>query len=169
MSQPASPQPSLSVARILTIVVPAAIVGIAAYLIASRSATVSQDEIAPTILSRMFVSESVPPVGPTAYTDADGDLVADAPDDPSKCIDPPTLVFSFIAAEEESIDEPKWKELLDALAKKTGREVKYVHYTAINDQLAAIKSGEVHIAGSEHGHCADGGPARRIRSHLHVR
>jgi len=146
MSNPATPQPSLSIKRILSVILPAVVVGIAAYVIASRSASVSRDDIAPNILSRMFVSESVPPTSQIAFTDADGDFVADIPDDPSECIDPPTLNFSFIAAEEESVKEPKWKELLDALAKKTGREVKYTHYAAINDQLAALKNGKVHIA-----------------------
>src|ERR1700761_6150570 len=34
------------------------------------------------------------------YTDADHDLVADAPTDPAKQIDPPKLRFSFVAAEQ---------------------------------------------------------------------
>ena len=42
----------------------------------------------------------------------DGDLVADPPEDPAQCIDPQVLVFSFVAGDVESVEEPKWKELL---------------------------------------------------------
>src|SRR6476620_2069213 len=35
------------------------------------------------------------------FTDADGDMLADPPADASKLIDPPTLLFSYIAQEEE--------------------------------------------------------------------
>lgn len=147
MSQPDSPQASMSVTRILSIVLPAAIVGIAAYALASRSVTVARDDNAPNILSRMFTAKSVPPVNQLAFTDRDGDLVADAPEDPAQCIDPQPLVFSFIAGEEAGIEESKWKVLLDKLAEKTGKDVKYVHYNSVKDQLAALKNGEVHIAG----------------------
>src|SRR5215207_5951419 len=36
----------------------------------------------------------------TNFTDADGDLVADAPKDASQLIDPPSLTFCYIASEE---------------------------------------------------------------------
>ena len=147
MSQPSEPRPAVSIARILSIVLPAAIVGIAAYVFASRSVTTIRDETAPNILSRMFTAETVPAVDAMSYPDKDQDLVADSPDDPAQCIDPPVLVFSFVAGEVESVDEPKWKELLDALAKKTGRELKYTHYGSVDEQLTALKNGESHIAG----------------------
>lgn len=147
MSQPAAPQSSTSLIRILSIVLPAVLVGVAAYALASRSATQARDTAVPNILSRMFVAESAAPTGESSYADADGDLVADPPTDASQSIDPQELVFSFIAAEEESVDEPKWKELFERLKEKTGREIKYVHHTSVKDQLAALKKGEVHIAG----------------------
>lgn len=147
MSQPSEPRPPVSIARILSIVLPAAIVGIAAYALASRSATTVRDESAPNILSRMFTADTVPAIDDMEYPDADQDLVADPPTDPAQCIDPQVLVFSFVAGDIESVEEPKWKELLAALAAKTGREVKFTHYTSVDDQLGALKKGESHIAG----------------------
>lgn len=147
MSEPLVPQPTMSVTRILSIVLPAAIVGIAAYALASRSVTVARDESAPNILTRMFTAESVPPVNKMAFADKNGDLVADPPEDLSKCIDPSPLVFSYVASEDETLDESKWKELIDRLAEKTGREVKFTHFSSVNEQLAALKNGEVHIVG----------------------
>ncbi len=147
MSQPTGPQPPLSVARVLSIVLPAAIVGIAAYGLASRSVTTARQESAPNILSRMFTAESVPAINEMSFPDVDDDLVADPPSDPAECINPKVLVFSFVAGDIESVEEPKWQELINALAEKTGREVKYVHYANVDEQLAALKHGEAHIAG----------------------
>jgi phosphonate transport system substrate-binding protein len=147
MSESAEAKPPVSVARILSIVLPAAIVGIAAYALASRSVTTARDESAPNILSRMFTAESVPAVGKTDYADANNDEVADAPSDPAKLVDPKELVFSFVAGETESVDEDHWKEVLAALKEKTGRDVKYTHFGSVDEQLAALKKGEVHIAG----------------------
>lgn len=147
MSQPSEYRPAVSIGRILLVVLPAAIVGIAAYALATRSVTTIRNETAPSILSRMFTAETMPAVNAMSYQDANQDLVADSPDDPALCIDPQVLVFSFVAGEAESVDEPKWKELLDALAEKTGREVKYTHYVSVDEQLASLKSGAAHIAG----------------------
>jgi len=81
------------------------------------------------------------------YPDEDGDLVADAPADPAKCIDPEVLVFSYVAAEDETAPEETWKELFAAIAERAGREVRYVHYPDVDQQLDAMKKGEMHIAG----------------------
>jgi phosphonate transport system substrate-binding protein len=147
MSEPTQPKPPVSLARIFSIVLPAAIVGIAAYALASRSVTTARDESAPNILSRMFTAESVPAVGKTEYADKNNDLVADPPEDPAQCIDPEVLVFSFVAGDTESVEEEKWQELFAALKEKTGKDVKYTHYGSVDEQLAALKKGEGHIAG----------------------
>lgn len=147
MSEPTQPKPPVSLARIFSIVLPAAIVGIAAYALASRSVTTARDESAPNILSRMFTAESVPAVGKTEYADKNNDLVADPPEDPAQCVDPEVLVFSFVAGDTESVEEEKWQELFAALKEKTGKDVKYTHYGSVDEQLAALKKGEGHIAG----------------------
>jgi len=58
------------------------------------------------------------------------------------------LVFSYVAGDkEEAPAEETWKELFAALKEKTGKEVKFVHYSDVNEQLTAMKNGELHIAG----------------------
>jgi phosphonate transport system substrate-binding protein len=37
--------------------------------------------------------------------------------------------------------------VLEALAEKTGRKLEYIHYTNVQEQLDALKKGELHIAG----------------------
>jgi phosphonate transport system substrate-binding protein len=81
------------------------------------------------------------------YTDADGDLVADAPTDPGKQIDPPTLKFSYVAVEDDTEFKAAFADLLAALSKATGRPVEYVSYNSVEDELRALRDGHLHIAG----------------------
>ena len=81
------------------------------------------------------------------FVDKDGDMVADPPEDPKDCIAPETLQFSFVAGEEESVPEEKWKELLAALQQKTGHQVKYVRFTTVTTRWHALKKGDLQITG----------------------
>jgi phosphonate transport system substrate-binding protein len=156
----------LSFRRVLLVVVPVAILAIAAYLWSRTLESKARESMSENVFARILASQAAAGdemsknvVGAIAekggaaagtamkYTDKDGDFVADSPDDPAKCIDPQVLMFSFVAGETESVPEEKWKEVLAALGEKTGREVKYIHYATMGEQLAALKNGELHIAG----------------------
>jgi phosphonate transport system substrate-binding protein len=78
------------------------------------------------------------------YNDADGDLLADAPP-ADKCIDPKEVVFSYVATSEPQDKSSTWKELLVALTEKLGRPVKLVSYADTDEQMRALKSGDLHI------------------------
>ena len=107
----------------------------------------SQGNGVENVVTRMFTGENAPVVAKMSFTDADKDLVADPPTDAAQAINPDVLVFSYVASEEERGGEEPWKGLLAALKEKTGKEVKFTHYTDVNEQLAAMKKGELHIAG----------------------
>ena len=81
------------------------------------------------------------------YTDADGDLVADAPTDASKQIDPPTLKFSYVAVEDDADFKVAFKELLAAISKATGKPVEFASYSSGEDELRDLRDGKLHIAG----------------------
>ena len=81
------------------------------------------------------------------YTDANGDLVADAPTDPSKQIDPPTLRFTYISVEDDAPFRAGFKDLLTALSKATGKPVEFASYPDRNDKLRDLRDGKVAIAG----------------------
>jgi phosphonate transport system substrate-binding protein len=81
------------------------------------------------------------------YPDKDGDLVADPPEDAAKLISPEVLVFSYVAGDTNGIEQDAWQGLLTQLAEKTGREVKYVQYETADEQLKALREGELHIVG----------------------
>ncbi|HEX8324014.1 MAG TPA: phosphate/phosphite/phosphonate ABC transporter substrate-binding protein [Tepidisphaeraceae bacterium] len=81
------------------------------------------------------------------YVDSDGDLVADAPAEPAKQIDPPTLVFSYVVVEDDAGFRAAFKELMEAIGTATGKPVEYVSYSSLDDKLRALRDGQLHIAG----------------------
>jgi phosphonate transport system substrate-binding protein len=85
------------------------------------------------------------------YTDADGDLLADpvanAP------LDPQVLACCYISVAQD-LDDPKpdaykpaFAEFVQHLSKVTGRNVEYVTFSSVNDQLRAMRDGKLHISG----------------------
>ncbi|HVT28867.1 MAG TPA: phosphate/phosphite/phosphonate ABC transporter substrate-binding protein, partial [Lacipirellulaceae bacterium] len=141
------PHTSVSVSRVLKIVIPIGIVAIAAYVWSKTWEPTEREKLATNSFTRILASNPLGAAAAMKFADNDGDLVADSPSDPKQCINPDTLVFSYVAAETESVPEDAWKDLLAALKKKTGRDVKYAHYDTVDEQLAAMEKGELHIAG----------------------
>ena len=85
------------------------------------------------------------------YTDADGDLVADAPTDPAKLISPATITFSYVAVEDAEKSRAAWKPFCDYLSKATGHPVEYVLLTSTNDEIKAMRDGKLCVAGFNSG------------------
>lgn len=85
------------------------------------------------------------------FADTDGDLVADAPTDPAKFIDPDKLLFSFIATDEPETYRDAWKPFVDHLSKVTGKPVEYVMVDSVKDQLKALRDGKLHVTGLNSG------------------
>lgn len=141
------PRPAPSAGRILAIVVPVALVGLIAYWWSSTLESKARNELASNVVGKMFVSEPLPTKSAMAFADEDHDLVADAPTDPAKLIKPDELVFSYVATEEEPIPDETWKELTAAIEKKTGKKVKVARYTKVEDQMADLAKGKLHIVG----------------------
>ncbi len=81
------------------------------------------------------------------YCDEDGDFLADTPKDSSKWLDPKTLIFSYTAVEDPSVYENVFSELMDHIAKKTGKRVKWYGPESYAAQVEAMRSGRLHISG----------------------
>ncbi|NOG55805.1 MAG: phosphate/phosphite/phosphonate ABC transporter substrate-binding protein [Planctomycetes bacterium] len=81
------------------------------------------------------------------FTDANDDLVADAPSDPAALLNPDTLVFSYVAVEQAEEYRDRWQPLVDHLQTALGRPVAYLLVRDPMEQLAAIRDGRLHIAG----------------------
>lgn len=144
---PVAPRPEHSPGRILAVVIPVAIIGLAAYWWSQTLESQARSDSTANIIGRMFTAEPIPTSGSMAFADADNDLVADSPTDAAKLINPDALVFSYVAREEGGPGDETWKELAAALKEKTGKEVKVAHFSKADDQMAALKKGELHIVG----------------------
>ncbi len=81
------------------------------------------------------------------YCDADGDLVADAPTDPSQWIDPGTLFFAYTPVEDPAIYEDIWEPFIQHLREVTGKDVRFFAVQSNSAEVEAMRSGRLHIAG----------------------
>src|SRR5690242_8279160 len=124
MTTPGEPHPPISLARIFKVVLPVAVLAALAFYWAQRLPSAAQEQVASSVFPRMMGKPTQLPGEAIKFVDKDGDMIADPPEDPKDCIAPETLQFSFIAGEEESVPQEKWKEFLAALSQKTGHPVK---------------------------------------------
>lgn len=85
------------------------------------------------------------------FTDANGDLVADAPTDPTRLIDPPKLVFCYVATDNAAKSKVDWRPFTDYLSKVTGKPVEYLLVTSTHDQVQAMHDGHLQVAGFNSG------------------
>jgi phosphonate transport system substrate-binding protein len=81
------------------------------------------------------------------FQDADGDLVADTPTDPSKQMDPSTLIFAYTPVEDPSVYANVWKGFLAHMEKSTGKKVQFFPVQSNAAQIEAMRAGRLHIAG----------------------
>jgi phosphonate transport system substrate-binding protein len=83
----------------------------------------------------------------TPFCDEDGDLLADTPKSPDQWLDPDTLVFSYTAVEDPSVYENVFSELMNYIALKTGKKVKWYGPESYAAQVEAMRSGRLHVSG----------------------
>ncbi len=81
------------------------------------------------------------------YCDVDGDLIADTPTDPSKLLDPDTLIFAYTPVEDPAVYKEAWSDFLTHLEAKTGKDVVFFPVQSNAAQIEAMRSGRLHIAG----------------------
>ena len=81
------------------------------------------------------------------FTDADGDMVADAPKDPKLQIDPPVLVFSYTPVEDPAVYAKVWDGFIKHMEKVTGKKVQFFPVQSNAAQLEAMRAGRLHVAG----------------------
>jgi phosphonate transport system substrate-binding protein len=81
------------------------------------------------------------------YCDRDGDLVADAPQDPRQQVDPATLVFAYTPVEDPAVYRRVWEGFLEHLARQTGKRVQFFAVQNNAAQIEAMRAGRLHVAG----------------------
>ena len=81
------------------------------------------------------------------FTDADGDLIADVPTDPSQLIDPPTLIFAYTPVEDPAVYAKAWADFLTHMEAVTGKKVQFFPVQSNAAQIEAMRAGRLHVAG----------------------
>jgi phosphonate transport system substrate-binding protein len=81
------------------------------------------------------------------FTDADGDLIADIPTDPSQLVDPDTLIFAYTPVEDPAVYAEVWAGFLEHMTEVTGKEVQFFPVQSNAAQLEAMRAGRLHVAG----------------------
>lgn len=99
-----------------------------------------------TGVAALAVSFSVSAMDPK-FTDANGDLVADAPTNPAEWIDPPVLVFAYTPVEDPAVYAKVWDEFINHLSTTTGKKVQFFPVQSNAAQLEAMRAGRLHVAG----------------------
>jgi phosphonate transport system substrate-binding protein len=83
----------------------------------------------------------------TLFCDANKDLVADAPTDPSKWRDPSALVWAYTPVEDPAVYANIFKPFTDHLAKCVGKRIIYYPVQSNAAEIEAMRSGRLHFAG----------------------
>ncbi len=81
------------------------------------------------------------------YCDANRDLVADTPNDPSEWKDPSVLVFTYTPVEDPAVYRDIFEPFQRFLEEKTGKRVIYYTVQSNAAEVEAMRSGRLHIAG----------------------
>jgi len=81
------------------------------------------------------------------FKDANGDLVADAPTDASKFVDPSTLIFAYTPVEDPAVYAKVWDDFIRHLEKVTGKKVQFFPVQSNAAQIEAMRAGRLHVAG----------------------
>ncbi|MET4128816.1 phosphate/phosphite/phosphonate ABC transporter substrate-binding protein [Roseovarius sp. MBR-6] len=81
------------------------------------------------------------------FTDYDGDLIADIPEDQSQWLDPATLIFAYTPVEDPAVYAEVWQEFLDHMAEVTGKTVQFFPVQSNAAQIEAMRAGRLHVAG----------------------
>lgn len=81
------------------------------------------------------------------FCDRNGDLVADAPEDPRQWVDPPTLIFAYTPVEDPEVYRKVWDGFLAHMQTITGKKVVFFPVQSNAAQIEAMRAGRLHIAG----------------------
>ena len=133
-----------SLSRVLAVLLPLALViGGGVWYWTQQTEATARQENERVVRQKLGLGEannSVPKLLAAEFTDANGDLVADAPTDAAKLIEPATLVFSYIGAEDSARQKEVWQEFTAAVAAATGKQVEYLVLNTPEEQLAAYRA-----------------------------
>jgi len=135
----------VSVGRIVKLALPLAVVILAgAWILFADLQTKAQQKLEDRQLDQLLNSETASPSSTIEFVDADQNLLADFPPN-ELCIKPEKIVFSYIPSDDPGDEAKTWQPLIDALAEQTGLPAEITFLKNVNDQIAALADGELHV------------------------
>lgn len=120
------------------------LVGIIAYTLNQSRAEISKVQ---QILRELNLRDPVRNGLDSRFRDSNDDLVADLPVATVDHVDPEVIVFSFIPTRNPVHYESVFRDFCAALSEQLNRDVIYRGFVSREEQLRAIREGQVHIAG----------------------
>lgn len=81
------------------------------------------------------------------FCDANNDMVADTPTDPSKLKDPSTIVFTYTPVEDPAVYEDLFNPFTEYLAECTNKRVMFYQVQSNAAEIEAMRSGRLHVGG----------------------
>jgi phosphonate transport system substrate-binding protein len=136
----------VSIKRVLLIAAPIAIAGVAiASIMADRIKDEANRKNEAAMLNWFEMTSPTPRRLDSRFTDVDGDLVADAPKDPSRQVSPEMISFSYVAGPDAADELPAWKEFAEYLSKKLAVPVEATAFQTSQQQLNAVAEGRLHV------------------------
>lgn len=146
MTNSEAPQKTFSIFRVTTVALPLCIfiVALSIYCQAywQRSA---RETGAKALIQLVNLDKPVENSLAPEFEDADGDLVANAPQDDTQLLDPATVIFSYVGGTDNEFKKDVWEDFLTKLSAELGRPVEYRVYNNDRDQLLAVHAGELHV------------------------
>ncbi len=88
-----------------------------------------------------------PPQMDPRFCDRDGDLVADAPEDPAEFVNPDRLIFAYTPVEDPSTYAEIWADFITHMEAVTGKPVEFLPIDSNAAQLEAMRAGRLHVSG----------------------
>lgn len=148
-NDPVSGQPKFSLSRVLTLLLPLMLVTVGGVLYWNKSIEAetreNNEKVALKKLGLDQTGQQEPKLLDIKFLDADGDLVADPPKDPAQLIEPETIIFSYIGAEDSERQKAVWQEFTAAVAAATNKKVEYLVIPTPQEQLELLKNGKLHL------------------------
>lgn len=142
------PTGKFSPKRVLSLAVPVLLLGLLALVVVpSRIEQVGRKETDDKVIERLGLKSASPARLDSRFSDADGDLVADAPQDSAKLVTPETIVFSSIAGPDAAEELAAWNDFAQHLGRAIGVKVEAISYPTVTEQTQAFKEGKLHVSG----------------------
>lgn len=81
------------------------------------------------------------------FCDTTGDMLADPPSDPSRFVDPSTLIFTYTPVEDPALYRRVWQDFMKHMEEVTGRNVTYFTVHSYAAMVEAMRAGRLHVGG----------------------